>query len=96
MFNNARHYNQETSQVYKDAETLERILRLKVRSFPSAATAALDGTAQAQALLHKKYVVTILSRLSLIVVVVLRDRIVLSCSLVVKNLCRNQSVSVLM
>ena len=59
MFNNARHYNQETSQVYKDAETLERILRLKVRSFPSAATAALDGTAQAQALLHKKYVVTI-------------------------------------
>ena len=38
MFNNARHYNQETSQVYKDAETLERILKLKLRSFP-----AIDG-----------------------------------------------------
>ena len=37
MFNNARHYNQETSQVYKDAETLERILKLRVRSFPSLA-----------------------------------------------------------
>ena len=42
MFNNARHFNQETSQIYKDAETLERILRLKVRSLPSQEGASVE------------------------------------------------------
>ncbi|XP_025107191.1 protein polybromo-1-like isoform X11 [Pomacea canaliculata] len=32
MFNNARHYNEEGSQVYQDADTLDRILRTKWRS----------------------------------------------------------------
>ena len=32
MFNNARHYNEENSQVYKDANTLERILKTKMKS----------------------------------------------------------------
>ncbi|XP_074645019.1 protein polybromo-1-like isoform X2 [Tubulanus polymorphus] len=32
MFNNARHYNEEDSQVYRDAETLEKVLKKKVRS----------------------------------------------------------------
>ena len=39
MFNNARHYNEESSQVYKDACTLERILMARVHSLPS-----LDGS----------------------------------------------------
>ncbi|ELU08320.1 hypothetical protein CAPTEDRAFT_221993 [Capitella teleta] len=39
MFNNARHYNEEISQVYKDACILERILMAKVNSLPS-----LDGS----------------------------------------------------
>ena len=38
MFNNARHYNEEHSQVYRDAEKLERIMMSKVRSMP-----AIDG-----------------------------------------------------
>ena len=42
MFNNARHFNQETSQIYKDAETLERILRLKVRSLPTQEGATVE------------------------------------------------------
>lgn len=29
MFNNARHYNEEGSQVYQDANTLDRVLRAK-------------------------------------------------------------------
>ncbi|ESO85726.1 hypothetical protein LOTGIDRAFT_227755 [Lottia gigantea] len=32
MFNNARHYNEEKSLVYQDANTLERVLKAKVRS----------------------------------------------------------------
>ncbi|XP_064633737.1 protein polybromo-1-like isoform X4 [Lineus longissimus] len=32
MFNNARHYNEEMSQVYKDAETLEKVLKKRWRS----------------------------------------------------------------
>ncbi|KAK7457993.1 hypothetical protein BaRGS_00039138 [Batillaria attramentaria] len=32
MFNNARHYNEEGSQVYQDADTLDRILRAKWRN----------------------------------------------------------------
>jgi protein polybromo-1 len=39
MFNNARHYNEEISQVYKDACVLERILMAKVNSLPT-----LDGS----------------------------------------------------
>lgn len=31
MFNNARHYNEEGSQVYQDADMLDRILRAKWR-----------------------------------------------------------------
>lgn len=38
MFNNARHYNEESSQVYKDACTLEKTLMSKVQSLP-----AIDG-----------------------------------------------------
>ena len=34
MFNNARHFNEDGSQVYKDAELLERVLRMKMRSLP--------------------------------------------------------------
>ena len=33
MFNNARNYNEEGSQVYMDANTLERVLKTKVRNF---------------------------------------------------------------
>ena len=32
MFKNARHYNEETSLVYKDAETLERQLHSRLRT----------------------------------------------------------------
>ncbi|XP_050414822.1 protein polybromo-1 isoform X3 [Patella vulgata] len=32
MFNNARHYNEEGSMVYQDANTLERVLKAKIRS----------------------------------------------------------------
>ena len=32
MFANAKHYNEEGSQVYKDAETLERILKKKLKN----------------------------------------------------------------
>ena len=35
MFKNARHYNEEKSQVYKDAETLERILHARLKTLPS-------------------------------------------------------------
>ncbi len=31
MFNNARHYNEEGSQVYQDANTLDRALKHKWR-----------------------------------------------------------------
>ncbi len=34
MFNNARHYNEENSQVYKDAQSLEKVLLSKLRSLP--------------------------------------------------------------
>ena len=34
MFKNARHYNEEDSQIYKDAETLEQILFNRVRLLP--------------------------------------------------------------
>lgn len=39
MFNNARNYNEGSSQIYKDAETLERILKSKIKSLPP-----LDGS----------------------------------------------------
>ena len=39
MFNNAKHYNEEGSQVYKDAVTLERALRRKYGSLTR-----LDGS----------------------------------------------------
>jgi len=32
MFKNARHYNEENSQVYKDADTLARLLHSRVRT----------------------------------------------------------------
>lgn len=32
MFKNARHYNEENSQVYKDADTLERLLHSRVKT----------------------------------------------------------------
>lgn len=32
MFNNARHYNEEDSQVYKDADRLHRVLKAKWRA----------------------------------------------------------------
>lgn len=34
MFNNARHYNEEDSQVFKDATLLEQVLLSQVRSLP--------------------------------------------------------------
>lgn len=30
MFNNARHYNEEDSQVYRDADSLEKVLKRKM------------------------------------------------------------------
>jgi len=35
MFKNARHYNEENSQVYKDAETLQRILHARLKALPA-------------------------------------------------------------
>ena len=32
MFNNARHYNEENSQVYRDADTLEKALKAKAKA----------------------------------------------------------------
>jgi len=32
MFKNARHYNEESSQVYKDADALEHLLHNRVRT----------------------------------------------------------------
>ena len=32
MFKNARHYNEENSQVYKDADRLEHLLQSRVRT----------------------------------------------------------------
>ena len=32
MFNNARHYNEEGSQVYQDADSLEKVLKAKLRN----------------------------------------------------------------
>ena len=46
MFNNARHYNEEGSVVYQDADTLDRILRAKWRSM-----------SQSRATSSKRYVV---------------------------------------
>lgn len=37
MFNNARHYNEEGSQVYQDANTLDRALKHKWRYMSSVA-----------------------------------------------------------
>ena len=36
MFRNARHYNEETSQVYKDAEMLEKFVHARVQQFVRA------------------------------------------------------------
>ena len=33
MFNNAKIYNEETSQVFRDAVILERLLKAKIRNF---------------------------------------------------------------
>ena len=33
LFNNAKIYNEETSQVYRDAVVLERLLKAKIRNF---------------------------------------------------------------
>ena len=48
MFNNARHYNEEGSVVYQDADTLDRILRAKWRSM-----------SQSRATSSKRYVVVL-------------------------------------
>ena len=53
MFNNARHYNEENSAIYKDADMLERVLRNKIRSL-----GPLDGSpaASGKTLSGRKYV----------------------------------------
>jgi len=43
MFKNARHYNEENSQVYKDADTLERLLHSRVRTL-----APIDDSSRTQ------------------------------------------------
>lgn len=40
MFRNARHYNEETSQVYKDAEMLEKFMHARVQMFIQAEQAS--------------------------------------------------------
>ena len=37
MFHNARHYNEEHSQVYKDAEVLEKLVKAKARTILTGA-----------------------------------------------------------
>ena len=51
MFNNARHYNEEKSQVYEDAEALERVLLNKIRSLPT-----LDGSPMSCRSVNKRWV----------------------------------------
>jgi len=43
MFKNARNYNEENSQVYKDADTLERLLHSRVRTL-----APIDDSSRTQ------------------------------------------------
>jgi len=43
MFKNARNYNEENSQVYKDADTLERLLHSRVRTL-----APIDDSSKSQ------------------------------------------------
>ena len=49
MFNNARHYNEEHSQIYHDAERLERVLISKIRTMPS-----IEGSAALTKLTGRK------------------------------------------
>lgn len=49
MFNNARHYNEDGSQIYRDAELLERVMRSKLRSLLDVSPASKS---------HKRWVYT--------------------------------------
>jgi len=48
MFNNARHYNEETSLIYKDADRLEKVAKSKMRAIQSMNRQSLNQSMNSQ------------------------------------------------